>query len=209
MEALTKNKVTIQHITDATGAVLIFENNITCLGETPEINEVKNVANWIIDQSGKDIYFTSHLPAMYAPALQYSNVASGLLCCILSRELKEMIIWFKPEQIQQVTWAGNPEKPIEKSANGNNDLTPRKSFEKWTEIVKNTSHKWTSVEVKAVEKIREHLIYAIKRKADATRLFNEKLKLAYEELDTFSFTISHDLKTPLSAIQGYAQLLEI
>jgi chemotaxis family two-component system sensor kinase Cph1 len=38
-------------------------------------------------------------------------------------------------------------------------------------------------------------------------MLNEKLKQAYEELDTFSFTISHDLKNPLSAIKSYSQLL--
>ncbi|MEO7314927.1 MAG: ATP-binding protein [Ginsengibacter sp.] len=209
VDALSKNSVTIQHITSAIGVAIIVDNQITCLGQTPDINEIKNIATWLIEHSEKDIYFTSHFSAVYAPASQFSHVASGLLCCILSRELKEVILWFKPEQIQEVTWAGKPDKPIERNGKGNNDLTPRKSFEKWTEIVKHAAIPWTSAEVNAVEKIREHLIFAIKRKADATNLLNEKLKLAYEELDAFSFTISHDLKTPLSAIQGYAQLLEI
>jgi chemotaxis family two-component system sensor kinase Cph1 len=31
--------------------------------------------------------------------------------------------------------------------------------------------------------------------------------LAYEELDTFSFTISHDLRSPLSSIRNYCELL--
>ena len=38
-------------------------------------------------------------------------------------------------------------------------------------------------------------------------MLNEKLKQAYEELDTFSFTISHDLKNPLSSIKSFAQIL--
>ncbi len=208
IDALTKNSVNIRHITNATGAVLIFDNNITRIGETPDINEIKNIADWLIDHSDNDLYFTSRFPAVYEPAVQFSNIASGILCCIFSRELKEMIIWFKPEQIQEVTWAGNPKNSKKSDDKGNIDLTPRKSFEKWTEIVKHTAHNWTSTEINAVAKIREHLIYAIKRKADAIRILNEKLSLAYEELDAFSFTISHDLKIPLSAINGYAQLLE-
>lgn len=43
--------------------------------------------------------------------------------------------------------------------------------------------------------------------AGTLRLLNERLQRAYEELDTFSYTISHDLKNPLSAIKTYAQLL--
>jgi chemotaxis family two-component system sensor kinase Cph1 len=33
------------------------------------------------------------------------------------------------------------------------------------------------------------------------------LKLAYEELDTFSYTIAHDLKNPLAIIKMFAQIL--
>jgi light-regulated signal transduction histidine kinase (bacteriophytochrome) len=37
-------------------------------------------------------------------------------------------------------------------------------------------------------------------------MLNERLKLAYEELDTFSYTISHDLRTPLTSIKSYTEL---
>jgi len=38
-------------------------------------------------------------------------------------------------------------------------------------------------------------------------LLNDKLQAAYEELDTFSYTISHDLRTPLTSIKTYSELL--
>ena len=38
-------------------------------------------------------------------------------------------------------------------------------------------------------------------------MLNEKLREAYNELDTFSYTISHDLKHPLTTIKSYAQLI--
>ena len=39
-------------------------------------------------------------------------------------------------------------------------------------------------------------------------MLNEKLQKAYQELDTFSYTISHDLKTPISTIKGFSQILK-
>jgi signal transduction histidine kinase len=56
-------------------------------------------------------------------------------------------------------------------------------------------------------RLKAEVSYAINQKAGAIRMLNERLKQAYEELDTFSYTISHDLKNPLSTIKGYAQIL--
>ena len=90
---------------------------------------------------------------------------------------------------------------------GSLQLTPRQSFDKWTEIVSNSSEKWNRGEIAALINLREQVIYQINRKVNEIRQLNERLKFAYEELDTFSFTISHDLRTPLSSVKGYTELL--
>lgn len=207
IEALTKNKVTIQDITEASGVALIFEKKTTCLGKTPGETQILEITKWLLENTQEVVYTSHRFPKIYKPAVKFSGVASGILACILSRELKEVIIWFKPEILENIEWAGNPEKPVEIDAGGMATLSPRKSFESWTETVRYTSAKWSRAEIAAVIKMREHIIYAIKRKANEIRLLNEKLVLAYEELDTFSYTVSHDLRTPLSSIKGYSELL--
>jgi light-regulated signal transduction histidine kinase (bacteriophytochrome) len=93
------------------------------------------------------------------------------------------------------------------NTNGFMQLSPRRSFANWEQIVKHTSEQWNRSEIAAVINIREHIIYTIKKKANEIRVLNEKLMHAYEELDSFSFTISHDLRTPLSSIKSYTELL--
>jgi len=206
-DALTKNNVTIKDITEASGVALVFEKKVTCLGTTPGERQILAITTWLLENTQEAVYSTHRFPKTYKPAVKFSGVASGILACILSRELKEVIIWFKPEMLENIEWAGNPEKPVEISAEGLATLSPRKSFESWTETVRHTSAKWSRAEITSVIKIREHIIYAIKRKANEIRLLNEKLFLAYQELDTFSYTVSHDLRTPLSSIKGYSELL--
>ncbi|QEC76400.1 ATP-binding protein [Mucilaginibacter ginsenosidivorax] len=205
--ALTKNKTTIRDVTMAAGVALIFDGGITTLGNTPDDDQIKEIAGWLKVNMVDNIYYTHRFPEIFAAAKKYSNVASGILACVLSKELAEMIIWFKPEQITSINWAGNPEKPVEQTEDGLLQLSPRKSFEIWNQIVQNTSAKWKNDELATVLKVREDIIYAINRKANEIRLLNEKLQVAYDELDTFSYTISHDLRTPLSSIKNYSELL--
>jgi chemotaxis family two-component system sensor kinase Cph1 len=178
-DALLRHDVTFKDITSATGAVLIFDNETHTVGVTPAPEEIKEIVKWLKANMQESVYYTHRFPEIYYPAKHYSGVASGILACILSKELSEMIIWFKPEQIETINWAGNPEKPVENMENGIMQLSPRKSFESWTQIVKNTSERWSSEEISAVIRIREQVIYAISRKANDIRVLNERLNLAY------------------------------
>ncbi len=207
VSALTANAITINNVCASTGAVLVFDSKIISIGLTPNNDEIKEIVKWVIDNSQDMVFYTHRLPAMYPAAEKYSDFASGLFACILSRELSEMILFFKPEQKQSIIWGGNPEKAVEAASDGSLQLFPRKSFDKWTETVRYSSVKWGRGEIAALINLREQVIYQINRKANEIRQLNERLKLAYEELDTFSFTVSHDLRTPLSSIKSYTELL--
>ncbi|RYE33441.1 MAG: GAF domain-containing protein [Sphingobacteriaceae bacterium] len=207
VHALTGNEITLKNLTNATGAVAILNNEIIRVGNTPDDEQIKELLIWLKAHLQDTVYYTNRLPELFLPAKKYSNMASGILACVISKELNEWLIWFKPEQIESITWAGNPQKTIEDNGDGLMQLSPRKSFDAWTEIVKNTSEKWSTKEVSVVIKVREEILDAINRKANEIRVLNDRLQLAYNELDTFTYTISHDLRTPLSAIKSYSELL--
>jgi len=207
VEAITGHKTTILDITKATGVAIIFDNGLQTLGNVPANEDIETLAEWLKKSSDETIYYTHRLSEIFHPAKKYKEIASGILSCVLSKELGEMIIWFKPEQITTVNWAGNPEKPVTTTENGLMSLSPRKSFETWAQVVNNTSERWMPEEIASVLRIREIIITDVNKKANEVRLLNEKLQAAYEELDTFSYTISHDLRTPLTSIKTYAELL--
>jgi len=75
------------------------------------------------------------------------------------------------------------------------------------ETVNGVAEKWSEVEISGVTRLKDDINFGIQQKAGAMRLMNERLRLAYEELETFSYTISHDLKNPIASIKSYAQLL--
>lgn len=205
--ALTNAENNLLTMTEASGAALLYEEKIYLLGDTPEKEEIKKMAEWLHDFSKNQVYQSNHLSKDYPEAFAFKDLASGLMSCALSRELREYIFWFKKEMPQTVKWAGDPKKPVEQGPDGLLSLSPRRSFEVWIEEVEAVSQPWTSNEIGIAMKFREELVHIINERANQIRKLNEQLKQAYDELDTFSFTISHDLKTPLSSIKNYSEIL--
>lgn len=206
-KALTTEIVTILDVTKSVGAAFLADNKIIKIGITPNDDQIKALLEWVRLNITESIYSTNHLSAVYPDALAYKDVASGIAVCVIAKELKEYVIWFKPEFLHAVKWAGNPNKPVVINENGLARIHPRESFQVWSEAIVGKSEEWAAEEIKAIIHLKEEINESVLIKSAAIRELNKKLKIAYDELDAFSYTISHDLKNPLSAIRSYAQLL--
>ncbi|GAB3570378.1 ATP-binding protein [Spirosoma luteolum] len=207
VQALTQHSVTLLDLAQAGGAVLCFGGKLIRMGQTPNEEAVQALMGWLKTTDSEAFLQTSELSAVYPPAADFASVGSGLLALVLSHELGEYILWFKPEHLEQVTWAGNPEKAVTVDASGQGRLSPRQSFAAWVETVRGKSESWSETDVAAVLKLREDVLQMISRQANEVRLLNQRLKEAYDELDAFSYTVSHDLRTPLSSIRCYTEIL--
>lgn len=208
-DALTRYDISLIDAVDACGAVLVYENQITTVGRTPGEDQLYKLVEWLKDNIKEHIFFTSCLSEVYPDAAAFEDVACGVMVSVLSQEESSYVIWFKPELIQTVKWAGNPEKPVQVKGNNLSHISPRNSFEEWSQTVAGFSKAWNNEEIKSVTRLREEILFAVNQKATELIMLNEKLKTAYQQLDTFSYTIAHDLKNPLSSVKGYAQLLRM
>jgi chemotaxis family two-component system sensor kinase Cph1 len=206
-DALLNHEVKLVDALEATGAALVFENQIYVAGECPDQDFIKELVQWLNEDIEQQLYETVQLSLAFPPALAYKAKASGLLACRLSKELREYMLWFRPEVIRTINWAGDPNKPVELNSEGQTKISPRKSFQAWAQTVENTAISWKKQDVDSALQLKDEISFAISRKASEIRMLNERLKVAYDELDAFSYTISHDLKNPLSSIKSYSQLL--
>ncbi len=210
VQGLTKMETTAMDITSAAGMALLYEGKLYTLGTTPNEAFIRQLIEWLKHTKIDTIFHTHQLPRLFGPAEANRAEASGVMAIVISRQLEEYVIWFKPEVIQQVSWGGNPdEKPVVAEPGGQLRLSPRKSFAKWTQIVRSTSELWRPAEISTALKLREDILQILSQRANQIRILNEQLKFAYEELDTFSYTVSHDLRTPLASIKTYAEVLLI
>jgi light-regulated signal transduction histidine kinase (bacteriophytochrome) len=132
------------------------------------------------------IYATDRLAEVWPPAAAFTDIAAGLLVISVSPEPSNFILWFRPELIGTVNWAGEPKKLLEGAADGD-QLNPRKSFEVWKETVRGRSVAWTTGDLDAAFDLRVSLLHVVLRRineaANARKRAAERDALLMLELD--------------------------
>ena len=213
--SLHEQRPTIKELIDCSGCAIISEGDFVALGTTPTREDCLKLVSWIQhEQTAHDVFATYQLPNLYKPAEAFAGVASGVLAIAISKVQGDYILWFRPEKIESVTWAGRQEKEIGLGKDGQVELTPRKSFEAWTESVRYQAEKWLDSEIKVVREMRGVLVDVVMRiagelklRADILSRVNRELEASNSELDSFAYIASHDLKEPLRGISNYSQFL--
>jgi light-regulated signal transduction histidine kinase (bacteriophytochrome) len=173
--ALLRQPQTLLQPLAATGAALFHEDEIQTAGDVPSTPELRSLRQWV-DRHAVDGLYASHSLARDEPAFAgLTATASGVLAVRLSDVRPDYLMWFRKEQLLTLTWAGNPHKPME--GDDPLELSPRRSFAAWSEIVRGTAAPWTAAELAMARAVGAALIDIILQ-VDAVRLLIAEHQLA-------------------------------
>ncbi|RZM37439.1 MAG: GAF domain-containing protein [Sphingomonas sp.] len=178
-------------------------------GRAPRHADIRAIAAHVADLARTLPFSTNCLSDHLAAAADCRDLASGVLAVTMPTDEATILLWFRAEQVEVVNWAGNPHKhvPLDPAQS----LSPRASFERWSEAARGRSVAWTVHEVEAASRlartlfdVRQHRrLSEVNHELTATIADNESLLL---QKDYLIKEVHHRVQNSLQLVSAFLGL---
>jgi chemotaxis family two-component system sensor kinase Cph1 len=193
LEALVKHGDALLESADAQALVVSQSGRVVCRGVEQALGEA--IVHALPEQAHDLLLYecVKEWPAALQPGL---GKWAGLLGLHFDPPSGGWCILLRSEQIEHVAWAGKPDKSEHGPMGAR--LTPRGSFDAWTETVRDCAHPWEDGILTHARMMLGELV----RVSNARRAQTETMRAQLLAM------LGHDLRDPLHSINMAGMVLE-
>jgi light-regulated signal transduction histidine kinase (bacteriophytochrome) len=208
--ALGENLELVRRLLGADGAALLAGDDLRSAGRTPEPAVLRELGAWAAPQALAAPFATHRLASLYPPAAAHDALASGLAAIVVgAAETPIVLMWTRAERRQVIEWAGNPHKAAHTGPDG--VLTPRGSFDAWSESVEGVSRPWSPAEMETAARLRVDLGELLRRQtmADLNRQLGALIaetERTLRQKEVLMREMNHRIQNSLQIVSGFLRL---
>ncbi len=137
----------LQALLHTSGMLVVVEGEIHQCGDVPDQSQIEQLLDWLATKPQSGMVHSDFLGKDCPGLAGSASTMAGILATPPSPDMRNCIVWLRKEKPKTVQWAGKYEEGFVQNAAGNFRLTPRKSFQLWSESWSGRSDPWTPVEV--------------------------------------------------------------
>ena len=204
--AFEKTGPRLLELTASTGAFVKVGTHQTYFGQPVQSTTLATLVNKLKVSGHAGVWQSDCLKADLGLAA-CDPAAAGALAVPLDSGFRDLVIWFRPEQAQEVHWGGDPGASAKDDCAPKLVLCPRQSFTEWRQLVTDRCRPWNAMDVECAK-------FFLTGYVQETLARMQLLAASYKDLehqdrakDQFLSTVSHELRTPLGIVIGWINLL--
>jgi diguanylate cyclase (GGDEF)-like protein len=141
---------------DASGAWLSFEGEDIIDGAAPDALSLEPLREWLRALPREEVSQYHTLPQVLESDPALAAKASGLMLLPLAGT--DFVAFMRPEVVQTIQWAGRPACAEDHSRDDSPNLSPRASFARWAQELRNTAERWTDIQIEFAGEVRQYLL---------------------------------------------------
>lgn len=198
--ALMQHMEMIMNMVNADGLAVFNQGDVSFVGNCPSKKQLYEIITFIQVQTEKSLFKDNNFRLSHGSQISGQLPFSGLMYLKVGLLNDHILIWFRKENTGTIMdLAFSPP-------------SSKKNNKPEVAIVQRNNHDvatpWNNLDINFVLKLNQILKESIVGKMKEKQLWNEQLLASNNELEMLTFTLSHDLKNPLSILKIGLQFLQ-
>lgn len=205
LKTLSEHIATIQNIPDACGVAICMADEMYTAGTVPHKTQIRQISILHHHLKKRPLFLDSNFRLRYAHLIDGELNFAGLMALRIGKDAELSMMWFRQEEIDLIYHTVPLSQQISTEEHGQQDMIY--THETWQREVVDTAKSWTTNDIYFVDQLINLLQDTMLTKSEEKDRINQKLIALNNELEMLTFTLSHDLKNPLSVVKLSSQML--